>query len=391
MARAVGLIRRDKNVQGTETKGKNKMEKETNTIEIAAPSIEEIKPITPVVTRAELKDKGWSAKEMDSAEKRGMIQNPDEKKVENKTEIVKKPLLDKQTPEPERRGENHIPDFTFKTPEQEKAFTDAFGPGTPQRAMYFRMKNERIARQNAEAERDRLQLENQMFKEQKINIQDASQTEVDADGNIIDPEDRPLTMKQLRAMQKAEQEDLNKKQEELTSRSVKVSEALQTQEEYAKSVIPDFEDTVKLAADLVQNLDQIPEKWKRDKVIKLIKELQVTAATADKYGVDDYNAPMISLEIGQLHPKYGQKAEPNGDKADPKANGEPKLSPEQMKRIEENTQRRTSSASLPGSSNGRRVISVEDITIKDVLKMTPEERYKFKRDHPEKMTKLMRG
>jgi hypothetical protein len=334
---------------------------------------------------------------MDSAEKRGMIPKPEEKKAEVKPEPEKKLEVitpEKSATEPAKKPENHLPDFTFKTPEQEKAFTDAFGPGTPQRAMYFRMKNERMARQNAEAERDRLALENQMFKDQKLNLKDIPQSEVDENGNVVDPEDKPLTMKQLRAMQKAEQEELTKKQEELTERSVKVSEALKNQEEYAKSVVPDFDETVKLAADLVQNIDQIPEKWKRDKVIKLIKELQTTAATADKYGVDDYNAPMISIEIGQLHPKYGQKAEPgangsDGTKTTPTANGS--LTPEQMKRIEENTQRRTSSASLPGSSNGRRVISVEDITIKDVLKMTPEERYKFKRDHPDKMTKLMRG
>lgn len=357
------------------------MTTEINTIEVAAePAAAE--PVKPdVVTREDLKSKGWTKQEMDSAEKRGMIEKP-----EPKEEPVKKEDPKTVIPpiEPEKSS---LPDFTFKTPEQEKAFMDAFGPGTPQRAMYFRMKNERQSRQNAEAERDRLALEVQMYRDQKLHLENKIQPEVDENGNEIDPEDKPLTMKQLKAMQQAEMEKLNKQQTELQERSGRVADAMKTQEEYAKSILPDFADTVKLAADLVQNIDQIPEKWKRDKVIKLIKDLQTTAATADKYGVDDYNAPMISYELGQLHPKYGQKAEPNGK--DPKANGS--LTPEQMKRIEENTQRRASSASLPGSSNGRRVVSLDDITIKDVLKMSPEERYKFKKDHPEKMQKLMRG
>lgn len=368
-------------------------DKETATVEIVdtpAPEVKQIEETTP--THQELKEKGWSKTELESAEKRGMIKPPDEKKVEAKKE--EKPDPEKKTDikaEEDRRTGTALPDFTFKTPEQEKAFMDAFGAGTPQRAMYFRMKNERQSRQNAEAERDRLALEVQLYKDQKLKLEDQPAHDVDENGNIIDPEDKPLTMKQLKAMQKADQDAINKQQEELTARSAKASEALKTQEDYARSTLSNFDDTVKLAADLVKNLDQIPEKWKRDKVVKLIRELQITAATADKYGVDDYNAPMVSYEIGQLHPKYGQKADPDGEpKADPKANGKP-LTPEQMKRLEESTQRRTSSASLPGSSNGRRVVSVDDLTIKDVLKMSPEERYKFKKDHPEKMQKLMRG
>lgn len=376
----------------------------TLTVELAAEPEKAIVNTTIPPTRTELKDKGWSKAELDSAEKRGMIQKQDsEKKAEPKPETDNKPesresktVTTTTPPAPEKKFDTAVPDFTFKTPEQEKAFMDAFGPGTPQRAMYIGMKEERRKRQVAQEERDRLALEVQLYRDQKERAE-KPQLETDEEGNVIDPEDRPLTMKQLRAMQKAEQEELNKQQKDLYERSSKASEALKNQEEFAKTSIPDFDDTVRLAADLVQNIDQIPEKWKRDKVIRLIKDLQTTAATADKYGLDDYNAPMISYELGQLHPKYGKgvtdsKSDQDGitPKVDPKANGS-QLTPEQMKRIEENTQRRASSASLPGSSNGRRVVSIDDITIKDVLKMSPEERFKFKKDHPEKMNKLMRG
>jgi transcription-repair coupling factor (superfamily II helicase) len=365
--------------------------KDTATVEIASEPIIEaeiVKTEESVPTRIELKEKGWSKAEMDAAEKRGMIGKPEEKKTEPKKVEEVKPDLKKV--DEEKPKSNFLDEMDRElTPEQEKVFLETFPPGTKPRAFYFRAKNERLARQNAEAERDKLALELQMHKDSKLKLED--RPEVDENGNVIDPEDQPLTMKQLKAMQLKEREEMDKQREELSTRSAKASDALKTQEEFARSTLPDFDETVKLAAELVQNLDMIPEKWKREKVVKLIKELQVTAATADKYGVDDYNAPMVSFEIGQLHPKYGQKADPNGEtKVDPKPNGKA-LTAEQMKRMEENTQRRTSSASLPGSSNGRRVVSVDDLTIKDVLKMTPEERFKFKKDHPEKMQKLMRG
>lgn len=365
-------------------------EEKAATIEVAE-VVEEVKPIEAIApTRTELKEKGWSKKEMDSAEKRGMIAKIEEKgtpPVDAKKVEEAKPDL-KKAEEPPKS--NFLDDMDAEmTAEQEKTFLEMFPPGTKPRAFYFRAKNERLSRQNAEAERDKLALELQLHKDQRLKLED--RPEVDEDGNVIDPDDKPLTVKQLRKMREEEQALIDKRQEELNSRSAKASDALKTQEEFARSTMTDFDDTVRLAADLVQNLDQIPEKWKRDKVKKLIHELQVTAATADKYGVDDYNAPMVSYEIGQLHPKYGQKADPNGEpKADPKANGKP-LTPEQMKRLEESTQRRTSSASLPGSSNGRRVISIDEMTIKDVLKMSPEERFKFKKEHPDKMAKLMRG
>ena len=364
---------------------------ETNIIELAA----EVEPAKEIVqepiTKADLKEKGWSKEEIASAEKRGML--PSDEKKEEKKEVVIKDDVEEKAPEkidpaPEKKPESSLPDFTFKTPEQEKAFLDAFGPKTPQRAMYFRMKNERLSRQRAEAERDRIALELQMYKDQKLNL-DKPPAEVDEQGNEIDPEDRPLTIKQLKALQAEQMERINREKSELEQRSSKVAEAMKAQEEYAKATMPDFDETVKLAKDLVENIEQVPESWKKNKIVKLLKDLQATAASADQFGVDDYTAPMIAYELGQLHPHYGQPAEQNGTKKDPKANGS--LTPEQLKRIEENTQRRTSSASLPGSSNGRRSVSVEDITIKDVLKMTPEERYKFKKDHPEKMAKLMRG
>ena len=364
------------------------MSDEIKTVEVPVAAEPQKKADLP--TRDQLKEKGWSSSELENAEKRGMIAKPEGEKKEPEKVEQKEPVKGEEKKDP-----NFLDAMDKElTPEQEKMFLELFPPGTKPRAFYFRAKNERHARQRAEGERDKLALELQIRRDSETRATKGEpEQEFDTEGNPIDPEDKPLTMKQLRALQKAEMDALNKQKDELETRSGKVAKAMEEQEEFAKSTIPDFEDTVKLAKDVVENIATIADPIKRSKVLKLVRDLQITAAQADKYGVDDYTASMIAYELGQMHPEYGKKTEKNGDekKADPKVNGEPKLTPDQMKRIEENTQRRAPSAALPGMSNGKKTVAVDDLNIKDVLSMSPEERYKLKKEHPEVMAKLMRG
>jgi hypothetical protein len=99
---------------------------------------------------------------------------------------------------------------------------------------------------------------------------------------------------------------------------------------------------------------------------------------------------MIAYEIGQLHPSYGQRAEKNGEfvKPEPKANGG--LTPDKMKRIEENTLRRASSASVSGGG-GRRAVSPDDVSLADLNRMTATQRLSFREKHPDQYAKLLRG
>lgn len=378
-------------------------EEKSNTIEIIEP--EQVKTVEKKVpTRQELKDSGWSANELDAAEKRGMLSKPDEKKKvqsevaleekEEKTDEGKKQETDLDAKNHDRR-KSDLPDFTFKTPEQEKAFLDAFGEGTPQRGLYLRMKSERRERQKAQDEANRVKLEAQLLKDRIAELEKGKPAaEVDEEGNEIDPDDKPLTAKMLREMKEKEEQEQKRKEDEIRTQGQKVADALRDQEEFAKSANPDYEETVKLATDLVQNLDTIyaGDTKMQNRIVKLFRDLQVASANADKLTLDDFNAADISYEIGKLHPSYG-KSKQNGHSTDdgklkdPKANGS--LTPEQMKRIEANTQRRTSSASIPGG--GRRTVSVEDMTVKDLLKLTREQRDKFRKEHPEKMAELLRG
>lgn len=360
---------------------------EAQTVELTEPEVAPEAPKAP--TREELRSKGWTAAEMDSAEKRGMVAKAEEpKKPEPKAEVPKVEPEVKAEPnveepkKPEVRGA--LPDFTLKTPEQEKAFLDAFGPGTAPRAMYFRMKNERHARQAVEARAREL--------EARLAVLEAAPKAPAPPPEGEDPENQPLTLKQLRELQKAESDAIQKQQEEHQERVARVVEAQKAQEDYARAIYPDFDDGVNRAKEVMQNLEALlPEPWKQAKAVKLIRELQTAAANADKIGLDEYHAALIAYEIGQMHPDHGKKAETTTTgtpKVDPKANGG--LTPEQMKRAEQNTQRRGSSAAVP-AGGGKRAVSPEDVTLADFATFDAKKRLAFREKHPEAYARLSRG
>jgi len=345
-----------------------------DTIEV----IEEAAPaIKAVPTHDELKSQGWSAAELEKAEKRGMLTKPEEKKLE-----------DIKTPESKSPA---IPDFNL-TAEQEKVFLTTFGPGSNARGLYFRMKNERQGRQALEAKLKEMsiKLETLTAKPQETIVHK------DAEGNIIDPEEQPLTLKALKQMQTKDAEELAKLRSHQQEKQQGLAAAQTQQEEYVRSTHEDFDKTVDLAKEVMQNLETlVPEKWKQTKAVKLIRDLQVAAAHADQIGLDEYNAAHIAYELGQLHPKYGQKADEEkktgADKTpekDPKANGG--LTAEQMKRIEANTNKRGASAAVP-AGGGKRTISVDDVDLNVLNGMTFLQRETFKKKYPEKYGSLLRG
>lgn len=367
-------------------------EKDTATVELTAPEFQEQKPeVKP--TREELRGLGWTKEELDSAEKRGMVAKEEEKKaepVEPKPETKAEPKVEEKQEEAAKETEkkpNGLPEFTFKTPEQEKAWLDAFGPGTPQRGLYFRMKNERRERQAIEAERDKLLRE---VEELKSKGQVAKKTEDDSMQSLLDDmenangtpeEDKPLTMRQLKELEAKREKEL-KNQE---ARQIRLTEAHREQEEYARNVYPDFDDAVVRAKEVMQRIDEIvPEKWRQAKLRKLMVDLQVAAAKADELGLDDYNAAHIAYEIAGFHPEHGK---PKAEKPE-KANGG--HTPEAMKRIEQNTQRRASSASV-ASGSGSRTVSVDDIGLKELNAMSSAERWSFREKHPDRYERIVRG
>lgn len=359
---------------------------------------------SPLPTPEEAAAQGLTAKEIESAEKRGMVAKPEEKKEEvKKEETDSTRTVEKAEAIPDQKNHvKHLEDVEY-TPEQFDRLKEVFpfvnGKMNPAVAMYARARSEKVARQRVEQERDQERQKREALEAQiaALNATKATQ-EVDDDGNPIDPEDKPLTLKQLRQLQQKEAEEISRKQEENQKKVQIVTEAQKTQEEFARSIFKDFDDTVNKAKEVMQNLETlIPEKWQQAKVVNLIRNLQVAAANADKIDLDDYHAALIAYEIGKMHPNYGKKSDvsPNGDESEldgkptnpKKANGG--HTPEQMKRIEENTNRRASSASIQGGG-GKRTVSVDDVDAATLDKMSYSDRQKFKQNHPDKYARLLR-
>lgn len=356
---------------------------ETQTVEVT-----DITPEAPapLPTRADVKAKGWSKAEMDSAEKRGLIAKAEEKpKAEEKkpADFPAEQTEAKAAAPAPVKPVSTLPDFTM-TPEQEKVFAATFGEGTPAKGLYFRMKNERQARQVAEAKAKDLEARLATLEAGKPTPAPV----IDANGQVIDPEDQPFTLKAWKEMQKAEMDAYQKAQQEQQNRAQIISQAHVAQEEYARSVYADFDDTVKMAKEVINNLDSlIPDVNDREDIEDLIQKMRVAAANADSLSLDQRHAAMIAYRIGKFHPDHGQAPKQTGTK-DPKANGG--LTAEQMKRIEANTQRRASSASVP-AGGGKRTISAEDMDLKTLTGLDFKARSAFAKAHPTVYAKLLRG
>jgi hypothetical protein len=367
------------------------------TVEIAEP---EVKVVNEIPTRDDVKARGWSKAEIESAEKRGMIAKA---KKEDEKEPVAEKAEEKAEPKPEekvvdavkveenagKRNPSGIPAYDL-TEEQQKALEGILPPGNPMRGIYFRMKNERTARQRLEAELAKERAAREAL-EAKLTAPQAAKAEGDGD-QTEDPEDRPLTIRAVRELQAQDAKEAERRAQAVNARASAVAEAQQAQEEYAREMNPDFDETVTLAKEVIKNLDAIPEPWKRAKAVKLFRDLQEAAANADRLGLDDYNGAIIAYEIGQLHPLHGKKADEqtNGTALRPEAKANGGLTPDKMKRIEENTLRRASSASVAGGG-GRRAVSPDDVSLADLNRMTASQRLSFREKHPDQYAKLLRG
>ncbi len=352
-------------------------------------------------TRDDLRSKGWSAAELDSAEKRGMVRKKEEKPEEKEVKVAESaqkpdPAAVTEEKKPERR--NSLPEFTFKTPEQEKAWLDAFGPGTEQRAMYYRMKNERDLRQKLgrELEQERAELQ-RLKKEFEESRRQPVHQEIDESGQVIDPEEKPLTIKQWKELQRQEAEERASKQREIEQRAASIDEANRSHEEYARAILPDFDESVKLAGEIAAKFKTEPEfldPLTRKEARLLMQQFSEAVEKADRLDPENDLTPAeIAYRLGRLHPRYGEKAngqraEQNDGKLPEKVNGG--LTPEQMKRLENNTQRRASSASLTGGS-GRKTVSPDDVTADDLNRMTSAQRSAFREKHRDRYEKLLRG
>lgn len=372
----------------------NATQDETKTITVNdAPAL--VAKVLP--TAAEMKEKGWASNEIEMGIKQGKVlkEAPAPSKPAVKpAEPAKEPAAPPKAgaPAPELPKKNLAPDLTL-SPEDEAKFKELFPAGTPQNGLYHRMKSERNARQRAETEAREIRAELKALKE--MIKAPAPEVVKDENGVVINPDDAPLTVKRMKELEE-EKARINAEKAAAQEERAGILVAAQVeQEEYAKAVYSDYEDTVTKAKDVMMNLSNlVPEKHKQTLVISLVRQFYAAAANADKLGLDDAHSAMLAYEIGKFHPQYGKAAPPapgaetGKDPANPKGNGA--YTPEQMKRIEENTKRRGASAALSGEG-GSRTISVDEVDLKTLNGFNYTQRSAFKKNHPEAYARLVAG
>jgi chemotaxis protein histidine kinase CheA len=369
-------------------------EKDTVTIEQAP-----VPTPAPVRTAESLKEAGMTTSEVESAVKLGMATKDapanDGKEAAkttepSKTETIKPEAKAEVKTEPEQKQKNNTINREL-SPAEEEALLKIFGEKTDVRGFYLYGKKERKARQALETKLQQAGAEIEALKAQ-------TKTPPQADP---EDEDAPLTKKALREMLASEQAQAGKATEAQKQAEFKRAIAEKEQEEDARGTLENFDQTLTLAQDLITNISTlVPEGPKRKKVVNLFKQLKYASANADKFGPDDLTGPEIAYELGTLHPNYGKVPSTPAPKADDKTDktgtsdespkGDGTLNPGKLERIEKNTQRRASSASVP-SGGGARTLSPDEVTLEDLNNMSSRALSQFREKHADKYDKLMRG
>lgn len=339
--------------------------------------------------------KGGATKdELERMAKRGIIPKdakPDAKKKEGEEEDDKGEKGDKGEEKPAKNF--GIPDVDL-SPEQEADFLKHFGKGHPVRGMFLRMKSERKARQAVEKKSK----EAVAAKEQEIALLKAklegkgAKGEEGEEGDEDDLDSRTLTVADLKRYEEEKVKAAREQDQAAREKHTLRGEAIKDQETYAKEVFEDWEPTVALVEKVLEKeaFAEMP-KWKQNKALALVRELQVAYAQADEMEYDGRTAAMIAYEMGQLHESYGGKPKETADSSRETPKGKNTgLSPEQMRRIEENSKKRQSSASVTGSQ-GKREVAVADVTPQMFRGFNAAQRTAFRKDHPKRYLELMRG
>ncbi len=383
-------------------------------------------PVKEAITKEQAVEAGWSEAEIKQAEERKMFTSKEEqdgldaekKKAEEakKSEEARKAKGTTEEEEEKKKAEagekgkagestqekrqvSRGQDFELSEADQVE-FEKVFKPGSNVHGLYRGMRSQRTRAQVAERERDDLLIKNKMLEKNQAGLNDRL-TKLELPGaegeEEGDPEDKPLTMRALKNLEK--ERDLKRKENKAVSdqQTDSLSEAMKEQEEFAKSEYPNYTEVVALGEDVVKGkvkLDPVTQK----KVLKLKRDLVSAAENADKFTIDDYNIADIAYELGSLHPDFSKAGEnPSGKNADQtNQNGDNTernnrgQTPDKIKRIEKNAQRRNSSASISGGG-GSRVVSPEDVTLEDANAMSAEQRDQFKKEHPREWNKIVRG
>lgn len=377
---------------------------------------EDVKDEVVVPEVAELREAGFREEEIKAAKKHGLVKPEGDKKNEDETEKAKKEkesaeLLKKQEAEKAAKEKEQPPDISallvqLDKVEDERQVHEILNKMGIDKAkdhdFYMEARQNRRKRQTAQAERDRALLELK-FQQQKAaelekRISDLEKGDPkkksDEDDFVVDEltgekKEKPLTRSDLEKMASEQEEAAKKDYEKKSERARVVMTAVNAQENEAKERYQDFDNVIDaFTTDILKNINALDKIFPDDpktqrKVRTLARQAMMAASNADQIPEGELNAADISYEIGTLHPKFKAGGTPEAGKNGVEAD------PEKVKKALEESNKSRSSAGLSGGS-ARRSVSVQDLTVEDVLKLSQSEFARLRKEHPKVVEKLLR-
>lgn len=305
--------------------------------------------------------------ELELAKKHGYLQ--DEPEVENDEESSGEAseAETEEVEDVEKTEEQTQEQVTFEQMDQDLASSpDEFHKkyDSNAKALYFKQKKYKQRAQDAEAEKELLQVKLKAMEEQIEALKKPQEEEID--------EDEPVTRKDLERLN-LEREEKSKREAEdkeakLKAQAKKIKEHLDLQEAEARSKYEDYEETVSLAQRVLK--EGVLDKYEAEYYQSLYNEKILNMA-------DDL-ADFAYL-LGKKHPDYGKG----------KVNG--KQDKETVKKMVANAEKRQGSASLGGGAGGNSVKSVEDMTLQDVARLPEAEQLEIRKKHPKVWQRLLRA
>ena len=171
-----------------------------------------------------------------------------------------------------------------------------------------------------------------------------------------DSDDRPLTKKDLNELsekQKQEQREFEEKQKFVVGR-------INSAESIGKSKYDNFDDAINMAQEVINGKIELPDMLTADEIAKKLNE-RIANKELDPEKVADF-----VVSIAKLNPNFGKK------QTNPASQAQRKETDENIDRIIKNASKATSSAAVNGG-NGRRMVSLENLTVDDAAKLTPKQ------------------
>lgn len=187
----------------------------------------------------------------------------------------------------------------------------------------------------------------------------------------LDPKKKPLTIEDFERMEKEKAEKLADETKRREERSGQIREALNFQQEDAKTRYADFDQATEKVADILRAAnagkleDLYPDPKTCSRVFQKCRELLLAYAKADQFEEGDYNAADMTYDLAKEHPEFGEESPRTNasKKSETGADG----TPESARRVLSNANRRGSSATLNGG--GSRRIPLEDLTAEQARRL----------------------